>query len=66
MIITAKSHDCEDIPLNHTHSEAHSIELFQHKNVFMYSVFNRCLLRDMGKTINRKHIQAMNAQLVGT
>ena len=28
----------------------------------MYSVFNKCLLRDMGKTIVRKHLDNMHAQ----
>ena len=28
----------------------------------MYSVFNKCLLSDMGKTIVRKHLDNMNAQ----
>ena len=30
----------------------------------MYSVFNECLLSDMGKTIVRKHVDNMNAQRV--
>ena len=30
----------------------------------MYSVFNKCLLSDMGKTIVRKHLDNMNAQRV--
>ena len=39
-------------------------ELFRLKNDFMYSVFNKCLLSDMGKTIVRKHLDNMNAQQV--
>ena len=30
----------------------------------MYSVFNKCLLSDMGKTILRKHLDNMDAQRV--
>ena len=39
-------------------------ELFRLKNDFMYSVLNKCLLSDMGKTIVRKHLDNMNAQQV--
>ena len=42
--------------------DADSLELFRLKNDFMYSVFNKCLLSDMGKTIVRKHLENMNAQ----
>ena len=34
------------------------------KNDFMYCVFNKCLLSDMGKAIVRKHLDNMNAQQV--
>ena len=34
------------------------------KNDIMYSVFNKCLLGDMGKTIVRKLLDNMNAQRV--
>ena len=44
--------------------DADSLELFRLKNDFMYSVFNKCLLSDMGKTIVRKHLDNMNAQPV--
>ena len=44
--------------------DADSLELFRLKNDFMYSVFNKCLLSDMGKTIVRKHLDNMNAQRV--
>ena len=40
---------------------ADSLELFRLKNDFMYSVFNKCILSDMGKTIVRKHLDNMNA-----
>ena len=44
--------------------DADSLELFRLKNDFMYSVFNKCLLSDMGKTIVRQHLDNMNAQRV--
>ena len=44
--------------------DADSLELFRLKNDFMYSVFNKCLLSDMGKTIVRKHFDNKNAQRV--
>ena len=44
--------------------DADSLELFRLKNDFMYSVSNKCLLSDMGKTIVRKHLDNMNAQRV--
>ena len=43
-------------------SDADSLELLRLKNDFMYSVFNKSLLSDMGKTIVRKHLFNMNAQ----
>ena len=66
MLVTARAHDCEEI-LQHTYrprSGEDSLELFRLKNDFMYSVFNKCLLSDMGKTIVRKHLDNMNAQQV--
>ena len=64
--MTARAHDCEEIlqPTFRPRSDADSLELFRIKNDFMYSVFNKCLLSDMGKTIVRKHLDNMNAQRV--
>ena len=39
-------------------------ELFQQKQYFMYSVFNKVLQSDMGKTIVRKYAPTLNAQSV--
>ena len=63
---TARAHDCEEIlqPTFRPSSEADSLELFRLINDFMYSVFNKCLLSDIGKTIVRKHLDNMNAQRV--
>ena len=66
VLVTARAHDCEEIlqPTYRRSSDADSLELFRLKNYFMYSVFNKCLLSDMGKTIVRKHLDNMNAQRV--
>ena len=44
--------------------DADSQELFQQKQYFMYSVFNKVLQSDMGKTIVRKHAPSLDAQSV--
>ena len=64
--MTARAHDCEKIlqPTFRPRGDADSLELFRLKNDFLYSVFNKCLLSDMGKTIVRKHLDNMNAQRV--
>ena len=64
--MTARAHDCEEIlqPTFRPRGDADSLELFRLKNDFMYSVFNKCLLSDMGKTVVRKHLDNMNAQRV--
>ena len=66
VLVTARAHDCEEIlqPTFRPRSDADSLELFRLKNDFMYSVFNKCLLSDMGKTIVRKHLDNLNAQRV--
>ena len=66
VLVTARAHDCEEIlqPTFRPRGDADGLELFWLKNDFMYSVFNKCLLSDMGKTIVRKHLDNMNAQWV--
>ena len=66
LLVTARAHGCEEIlqPTFRPRSDADSLELFRLKSDFMYSVFNKCLLSDMGKTIVRKHLDNMNAQWV--
>ena len=66
VLMTARAHDCEEIlqPTFRPRGDADSLELFRLKNDFMYSVFNKCLFSDMGKTIVRKHLDNMNAQRV--
>ena len=66
VIVTARAHDCEEI-LQLTfrlRGDSDSLDLFRLKNDFMYIVFNKCLLSDMGETIVRKHLDNMNAQRV--
>ena len=57
MLVTARAHDCKEIlqPTLSPRGDADSIELFRLKNGFMFSVFNKCPLSDVGKTIVRKH-----------
>ena len=64
--MTTRAHDCEEIlqPTFRLRGDADSLELFRSKNDFMYSVFNKCLLSNMGKTIIKKHLDTMNAQRV--
>ena len=66
VLVTARAHDCEEIlqPTFRPRGDADSLELFRLKNDLMHSVFNKCLLSDMGKTIVRKHLDNMNAQRV--
>ena len=41
-----------------------SQELFQQKQYFMHSIFNKVLQSDMGKTIVRKYAPTLDAQSV--
>ena len=41
-----------------------SQELFQQQQYFMYSVFNKVVQSDMGKTIVRKYAATLDAQTV--
>ena len=65
-LVIATTHGCEVIlngdykPENNDDSQ----ELFKQKQYFMYSVFNKVLQSDMGKTIVRKYAPSMDAQLV--
>ena len=63
---TARAHDCEESlqPTFRPRGDADSLKLFRLKNDFMYSVFNKCLLSDMGKTIVRNQLENLNAKRV--
>ena len=64
LYITAKSHECEDV-LDPEYTPSNSEkELFEGKQVFMFSVLDKHLLTDMGKTIVRKYVHTTDAQSV--
>ena len=62
--ITAKSHECEQLlDPDYTPSNAEK-DLFEAKEIFLLSVFDKHLLTDMGKTIVRKYVHTTDAQSV--
>ena len=64
--MTATSHSCEEV-LDLYYMSGHdedSQELFQQKQYFMYSVFNKVLQSDMGKTIAMRYAPTLDAQSV--
>ena len=62
LFVTAKSHECEDV-LDPEYTPSNSeTELFEAKQVFMFSVLDKHLLTDMGKTIVRKYVHTTDAQ----
>ena len=59
--ITAKSHKCEQVlDPDYTPSNAEK-DLFETKQIFMFSVLDKHLLTDMGKTIVRKYVHTTDA-----
>ena len=66
VLVTTRAHDCEEIlqPTFRPRGDTDSLELIRLKTDFMYSVFNKCLLSDMGKNIVQKCLDNMNAQRV--
>ena len=65
-MVTTTIHSCEEVLDPHYmpgHDED-SQELFQQKQYFMYSVFNKFLQSDMGKTIVRKQAPTLDAQFI--
>ena len=62
LYITAKSHECEQVlDPDHTPSNAEK-DLFEAKQIFMFSVFDKHLLTDIGKMIVRKYVHTTDAQ----
>ena len=56
LYITAKSHECEQVlDPDYTPTNAEK-DLLEAKQIFMFSVFDKHLLIDMGKTIVRKYV----------
>ena len=65
-LVTATTHGCEEI-LEGDYMPGYdddSQELFKLKQYFMYSVFNKVLQSDMGKTIVWKYAPTVDAQSV--
>ena len=64
LYVTAKSHECEDVlDPEYTPSNSEGCCLRQNK-FFMFSVLDKHLLTDMGKTIVRKYVHTTDAQSV--
>ena len=64
LYITAKSHECEQVlDPDYTHSNAEK-DLFEAKQIFMFSMFDKHLLTDMGKNIVRKYVHTTDAQSI--
>ena len=66
LLVTATTHDCEEIldgnykPENNSDSKEH----FEQKKYFMYSVFNKVLQSDISRTIVRTYAPSLDAQSV--
>ena len=64
LYITAKSHECEQVlDTDYTPSSAEK-NLFEAKQIFMFSVSDEHLLTNKGKAIVRKYVCTTDAQLV--
>ena len=64
LYITAKYHECEQV-LDPDYTPRNTEkDLFEVKQIFMFSVFDKHLLTDMGKTIVRKYFHTTDAQSV--
>ena len=64
LYVTTKSHECEDV-LDPEYTPSNSgKELIEAKQVFMFSVLDKHLLTDMGKTIVRKYVHTTDAESV--
>ena len=66
LLVTATTQGCEEILTGDYKPENNedSMELFKQKQYFMYSVFNKVLQSDMGKTTVRKYTPSLDAQSV--
>ena len=64
LYITAKSHECEEV-LDPEYTTSNSEkDFFDAEQVYMFSVLDKHLLTDMGKTILRKYVHTTDAQSV--
>ena len=64
MYVTAKSHDSDEVLDPDCKPSTEDKELFENKQVFLFSLFNTHLLTDMGKAIVRRHVHNTDAQPV--
>ena len=62
LYITAKSHECQQV-LDYSPSNAEN-GLYEAQQIFIFSVFAKHLLTDMGKTIVRKYVHTTEAPSV--
>jgi hypothetical protein len=61
----ARTHDISEVfNVDYVPTNDMSIALFEQKQSFVYSMFNKCVLTDVGKTLVRLHEKTFNAQLV--
>ena len=61
LYIAAKSHECEEVLDSEYRASNAEKDLFEVKQVLMFSVSNKCLLTDMGKTNVRKYVHTADA-----
>jgi len=67
LIARARAHDISEVFNPHYEpSTPAERDLFKAKQAFAYSVLNRCVLTDVGKTFVRQHVHDYNAQAVYT
>ena len=64
LYITVKSHECDEVLDPEYTPSNYEKELFEAKQIFMFSVLDKHLLTDMGKTIVRKFVHTTDAQSV--
>jgi hypothetical protein len=66
MVLTlARTHDVSEVfDPEYQPKDTLESELFEQKQSFVYSVFNKCILTDIGKTLVRLHEKTFDAQAV--
>ena len=62
LYITAKKHECDEVLDPEYTPSISEKEIFEAKQVFMFSVSDKHLLTDMGITIARKYVHTTDAQ----
>ena len=64
LYITAKSHECDEVLDPEYRPSNSEKELFETKQIFMFSVLDKHLLTDIHKTIVRKYVHTTDVQSV--